>query len=267
MTVAPRVSVIIPCYNQGAWLDEAVESVLAQTYRNFEIIVVNDGSTDPATVRLLERYERPHLRVIHTHNQGLAMARNNGIAAASGEFILPLDADDAIAPSYLEEAVPLLEQYPRTGIVYCLGETFGAVNGPWFAPPYSLRHMLLGNLIFCSALFRREDWQAVGGYKSSMAAGYEDWDFWLSLIGRGREVQRIPKTLFRYRVKECSMAASMDWRVKAEMHHRIMLNHRDLYLENMKSLLELYYRMTGSRPYRLLKRLGMIRRLNRLWGG
>ena len=94
----PKVSVIIPCYNQGACLEEAVDSVLAQTFQDFEILVVNDGSTDEATIRMLGKYERPKTRVIHTDNQGLAMARNNGIREARGAYILPLDADDKIGP-------------------------------------------------------------------------------------------------------------------------------------------------------------------------
>lgn len=85
----PKVSVIIPCYNQGAYVDGAVESVLAQTFRDFEIIVVNDGSTDGATNRLLADYHRPQTRVLRTENRGVAMARNHGIGVATGEYILP----------------------------------------------------------------------------------------------------------------------------------------------------------------------------------
>ncbi len=254
-----RVSVVIPCYNQGAYLDEAVESVLAQTYRDFEIIVVNDGSTDEETNRLLARYERPQTRVLHTGNQGLASARNNGIREAMGEYILPLDADDRIVPTYLEKAVRVLDERPDAGIVYCLAETFGVVTGPWPAAEFSLGRMLLGNLIFCSALYRKGDWETVGGYKANMAGGWEDWDFWLSLIELGRGVHRIPEVLFRYRVKERSMAKGMDAAAKAEMHLQVMRNHKDLYIENALPLLRLYYRVTGSWPYRLLKKLGLPR--------
>jgi glycosyltransferase involved in cell wall biosynthesis len=253
----PKVSVIIPCYNQGAYLNVAVESVLAQTYRDFEIIVVNDGSTDESTNRLLSNFRKPMTRVLHTPNQGLAMARNNGISEATGEYILPLDADDKIAPTYLEKAVQVIETRPEVGIVYCQAETFGAVTGPWLAAEYSLRGMLLGNLIFCSALYRKEDWQAVGGYKPNMAHGWEDWDFWLSLIELGRAVHRIPEVLFYYHVKEVSMTKSMDVAKRVDMHMQVMGNHKALYIDNSRPLLEIYYRITGSSPYRLLKRLGV----------
>lgn len=255
----PKVSVVIPCYNQGEYLDEAVASVLAQTFRDFEIIVVNDGSTDEFTNRLLAGYDRPKTSVLRTPNRGLAAARNSGIAAARGEYILPLDADDMIAPTYLEKGVAVLDKRGEVGIVYCLAEKFGAEQGPWFAAEFSPRRMLLGNLIFCSALFRKSDWERSGGYNTGMERGWEDWDFWLSLIERGVKVHRLPEVLFRYRVKERSMAKGMDAAIKAEMHRQIYRNHRALYPWNIVPFLGLYYRITGSRPYRLLKKLGAPR--------
>jgi glycosyltransferase involved in cell wall biosynthesis len=260
----PKVSVVIPCYNQGSFLDEAVESVIAQTCRDFEIIVVNDGSTDEFTNRLLASYDRPKTRVLHISNRGLASARNCGIDEARGGYILPLDADDRIGPSYLEKAVRILDAEPEIGIAYCLAETFGAKRGLWPASPYTLRRMLLGNLIFCSALYRKKDWQAVGGYNTNMAHGWEDWDFWLSLIELGRDVHRIPEVLFYYHVKEVSMAKSMDVAKRVDMHIQVMRNHKDLYIDNMWPLLELYYRVTGSWPYRLLKRLRVPYFIDRL---
>jgi len=251
----PKVSVVIPCYNQGPYLDEAVESVLLQTWQDFEIVIVNDGSTDEYTNRLLASFSRPRTRIITTANQGLAQARNNGIAAAQGEYILPLDADDRIGREYLEKAISILDDQPKTGIVYCHAEKFGAESGPWHSPNYSLRRMLLGNQIFCTALFRREDWQRIGGYKPEMKAGWEDWDFWLSLLELGRDVYRIPDVLFFYRVKEVSMAKSMDVAKKVDMHLWVISNHPALFIETARPLLTLYYRITDSRPYRILKRL------------
>ena len=114
-----KVSVVIPCYNQGAFIDDAVNSVLAQTFSDFEIIIVNDGSTDATTNALLERYSRPKTTVIHTENQGVCAARNTAIKAAAGKYILPLDADDKIEPTYLEKAVNVFDNHPETGVVWC----------------------------------------------------------------------------------------------------------------------------------------------------
>ncbi|MCI5161842.1 MAG: glycosyltransferase family 2 protein, partial [Candidatus Electrothrix sp. AX5] len=189
----PCVSVVIPCYNQGAFIDETINSVLAQTCQDFEIIVVNDGSTDPFTAKHLQQLNFPKTRVLHTENQGLSSARNNGIREAQGEYILPLDADDRIGPTYLEQAVRLLDADPAVGIVYCKARFFGDRNGEWQLPEYSLEEMLLNNVIFCTSFFRRADWEEVGGFDPAMIYGWEDYDFWLSLIERGRQVQRIPE--------------------------------------------------------------------------
>lgn len=256
-----KVSVIMPCYNQGIYLEEAVASVLNQTFRNFEVIVVNDGSTDPYTVELLANYRRPHTRVLHTPNQGLAAARNAGIAAAAGEYILPLDADDKIGHRYLERAVAVLERDPDIGIVYCRGRLFGAEERPIVAPEFSVRKMLFSNLIFAAGFFRRADWQKVGGYNPNMRHGCEDWDFWLSLIGQGRKAYRIPEELFFYRIKEASMNASMDTGRRIDMHLQLMRNHPALFVEQARPLLRLYYGITGSRPYRLLKWMRSLVRL------
>lgn len=262
----PKVSVVIPCYNQGAFVDEAVESVLAQTFRNFEIIIVNDGSTDEATNRLLADYERPQTRIIHTDNQGVAMARNNGIREAAGAYILPLDADDRIAPTYLEQAVALLDNDPETGIVYCLAECFGSRQGRWAVPDFSLRGMLFTNLIFCTALYRKADWERTGGYNPNMRTGWEDWDFWLSLIEMGRRVYRIPKVLFFYRIAAGSRERSMDCERRIDMHMQLMRNHPQLFVSQARPLLKIYYRVLDSRLYKLAKRLRLPYLLGRLMG-
>jgi len=224
-----RVSVIIPCYNQGAYLEEAVESVLAQTFQDFEILVVDDGSTDAETVQMLKDYTRPKTRVIRTENQGLSAARNNGIREAKGAYILPLDADDKIGSGYLEDAVRILDQHPEIGIVYCEAEHFGVRGGRWDLPEFSLERILWGNIIFCSAMFRKDHWEEVGGYNINMVYGWEDWDFWLSLIRLNLKVYKIPKIYFYYRLKELSMVTSMNEEQNFFMRLHAYLNHRDLY--------------------------------------
>ncbi len=230
---AVDVSVIIPCYNQGATLSETLQSVAAQTYRSFETLVVDDGSSDPHTLAVLAAIEEDGTCVLHTDNQGLASARNNGIREARGKYILPLDADDRIGASYLEKAVAVLDAHPKVGIVYCRAETFGEIQGPWEIPPYSLERMLLDNIIFCSAVFRRKDWETVGGYDPKMEFGWEDYDFWLSLIERGAEVYRIPDVLFFYRVTSGSMVRTKSLDQKIEMFTRVFQKHRRLFEENI----------------------------------
>ncbi len=228
------VSVVIPCFNQGHFLEEAVASVLGQSFADFEIIVVNDGSTDERTIRMLENFAMEKTRVIHTANHGLAGARNNGIAAAKGRYILPLDADDRIEPEYLEKAVAVLDDDPGVGIVYCRARLFGAVESEWDLPDYSLERMLVDNIIFCSACYRRDDWLAAGGYDPGMIYGWEDYEFWLSLIEKGRKVVRLPETLFCYRVASDSMVRSKEKWQKVEMFRRIYQRHQQLIGEHIE---------------------------------
>jgi glycosyltransferase involved in cell wall biosynthesis len=227
------VSVVIPCFNQGQFLREAVASVLGQSFADFEIIVVDDGSTEERTIELLQNFAREKTRVIHTANHGLAAARNNGIAVAEGRYILPLDADDRIEATYLEKAVAVLDGDPEIGIVYCQARLFGAVDSDWDLPDYSLERMLVDNIIFCSACYRRDDWLAAGGYDPGMIYGWEDYEFWLSLIEKGRKVVRLPETLFYYRVASDSMVRSKEKWQKVEMFRRIYQRHRQLIGENI----------------------------------
>ncbi|HVN24637.1 MAG TPA: glycosyltransferase family A protein [Syntrophorhabdales bacterium] len=270
-----RVSVIIPCFNDGTYIDETVDSVLAQTYQDFEIIIVNDGSTDPRTNDILSNYSRPNTRVIQTTNQGASNARNRAIEEARGEFMLPLDADDKIGTEYLEEAVKVLDGDPDVGIVYCLAEFFGDKKGLWELPPYSLEQMLVGNLIFCSALFRKTDWLKVNGYNPNMRYGFEDWDLWLSIIELKRRVLQIPEVLFFYRVRNVSRTTLMTEDRILDMRVQLFRNHQQLYTDNIRSLLEqivktelifqnldhAYYEVINSKTWRLtepLRRLASV---------
>ncbi len=223
------VSVIMPCFNHGQFVNEAVDSVLAQTYPRLELIIVNDGSTDPETVSLLQSYQKPAVSVIHTSNRGPSAARNTGISQAVGDYILPLDADDRIAPTYLEQAVQILESQPNVGIVYSQAELFGEQTGPFDLPDYNFPEILLGNMIFNSSLFRKADWEKVGGYSEAMIWGWEDYDFWLSIIELGREVVRIPEALYFHREVHNSRGHQMTRDYWVKSYTQIFHNHPRLY--------------------------------------
>jgi len=240
------VSVVIPCYNQGAYIAEALDSVLAQTFPDYEIIVVNDGSNDGETAEILDRIDRPGTRVVHTANQGVSAARNTGIALARGEYILPLDADDRIGPGYLEKAAAVLDQHPEVGFVYCLARLFGAKRGMFYLNRATLGEMLLDSRVFCSALFRKADWESAGGYNANMRQGLEDWDFWLSLLELGKTSQLVPEVLFYYRVRARSRTRSMSPEQKLAMQLQLFENHRDLYCRNMGLVFEEYHRLKNS---------------------
>lgn len=205
------VSVIIPCFNDGRYLIEALDSVFKQTVQEIEIIVVDDGSTDPVTLAVIDQLANdPRLRLLrHDQCLGPSAARNHGIQASKGEYILPLDADDRIYPSYVEKARGMLAKDSSLEIVYCRARWFGLAFGEFRLPPYGPETMLLQNVIFATAMFRRKSWQAVSGYSENMVHGMEDYDFWLKLLSRGGKVFRLDEVLFDYRVKPRSRTVGL----------------------------------------------------------
>lgn len=236
---------IIPCYNYGKYLDEAVASILRQTYQDFEIIIVNDGSTDAATNRMLSSYERPKTTVYRTENQGVAAARNYGIDRARGEYILPVDADDKIGSAYLEKAVEILDNHREIGVVYCKINMFGDESGDGNWPSFSREEMLYRNVIFTSALFRKKDWIAVGKYRTDFLYAGEDWDFWLSLLERGAQVYQIPEVLFFYRKHGQSQRSISGAEELRDIHtyERLVQHHRQFYNDNLVPLLRSVFKV------------------------
>lgn len=235
-----RVSIVIPCFNAGDLLSEAVESALAQTYADVEVIIVDDGSTDARTQEILATATWPRTRIIRQDNAGPAAARNVAIAAASGEFILPLDADDRIAPSYVEKAVAAMVANPEVGIVYCKAMKFGAENGPWLLPPYTLRELVIDNVIFVTSLFRKADWEAVGGFRESLRHGVEDYEFWIRIVGLGRRVVQLDEYLFFYRTQAVSRTTDFqrDRSVIVGAYAQIFRDNIDFFARNAEYLFE-----------------------------
>jgi glycosyltransferase involved in cell wall biosynthesis len=235
----PTVSIVIPCYNTGRYVEEAVASARAQTCRDREIIVVDDGSENASTRDVLSRIASTSTDVtmLRIPHGGVSGARNAGIRAARGRYILPLDADDWIDPAYIEKTVPAAEANPDVGIVYTDVMLFGTVSGRWALPPYAFPGILIGNMIPSAALFRREDWEAVNGYNLNME-GMEDYDFWLSLIERGRQVVRIPEPLLHYRRRPDSQGARHTRQAIIRIYARLMRNHQRLYVDHIETVVE-----------------------------
>ena len=226
-----KVSIIMPCFNDGIYIQEAIDSVLNQTYQNIEIVIIDDGSDDPDTVSILEQIKDSKIKVLHSKRLRPAGARNYGIREATGKYILPVDSDDRIEPTYVEKAVEILEANPGIGVVYCYADLFGEQTGRWQLPNYDFRTMLLDNIVFVTAVFYKEDWERVGGFNTKMKAGMEDYDFWLSLLEIGREIYQIPEVLFHYRIKPVSRTTQFQDNCdsKKETYKDIYYNHPQLY--------------------------------------
>jgi len=203
----PTVSVIIPCYNLGQYLDEAVSSVLAQSFQDFEILIVDDGSTDEATQAVIAQYSRPKTRVIRTEHVGLAAARNLGIGQAKGRYLCALDADDRLEPSFLDKMVRVLDGDESVAFSSSWLRTFGDETWEWKPERCDLPTLLWEDTVLTAALVRRDAVVAVGGYDTNMPEqGDEDWDLWLTLVERGCRGAILPEILFNYRRRAGSMS-------------------------------------------------------------
>jgi GT2 family glycosyltransferase len=227
---APAVSVIIPCYGQAEFLQLAIHSVAVQTFTDWELIVVDDGSPDGTAEevrRLAAGLPGRRIRLLRQPNAGLANARNAAIRAARGRYVLPLDADDAIHPDHLARTVAALEADPGLDIASTDVAVFGARTGLWTMERpfvFTVERTLSETPIPYASLYRRTVWEKVGGYAASMSAGYEDWDFWVGAAERGCRATVVQEPLLLYREKAASMLTA------ARQHHRalrarLVLNH------------------------------------------
>ncbi len=204
-----KVSVVLPTYNRAQSIRSAIDSVLAQTYRDFELIIVDDGSTD-STRELVEQYSDKRIRYIrHEKNRGLAAGRNTGARDARGIFIANQDSDDIWMPEKLQREVHALESaYPRVGVAYSrLEKVFSEGAGPVYIPASNAavangnlhRKLLEGNFITMQvALMRKECFEKVGGFDESLSA-FQDWDFWLR-VSNAYEFVYVPEVGVRARV-------------------------------------------------------------------
>ena len=226
-----KISIIVPCYNQGNFLTDAIDSVLSQTFQNLECLIVNDGSTD-GTEEIGKHFARldRRIRLLNKKNGGLADARNFGIAASRGEYILPLDADDILLPEACRTLHQALEEHRSAHIAYPDYHSFGEQNGrvsciseEEFYNPYRS-----DNGLPYFSLYRREVWEKIGGYRTNMTWGYEDWDFWLAALAAKFSAIHVAVPLVRYRTKKESMLTGAR-KYHSELTAQMVMNNKGLF--------------------------------------
>ena len=220
------VSVVIPCYNTHQYLTQTLDSVRQQTYAPIEIILVDDGSTDQETLSFLAGLSSD-VRVIRQDNKGLPAARNTGIAAANGEFILPLDADDWLDETAINEMHRAMLSGDNVVAAYCDMQMHGNLTGV-LKKNYNFFEQLFFNQLPYCLLFRRRDWVEVGGYDEAMRKGYEDWDFNIRLSQFGL-IHRVERPLFNYRILSTGMLVSVSNKNHCNLWRNMRSKHRKLY--------------------------------------
>lgn len=225
---APRVSVIVPCHNGGRFLDGLLASLDAQTFRDFETVIIDDGSTELATKEKLKQLA-PTICVVHQENRYLPGARNRGFLEARARLVLPLDCDDRLEPSFLAETVSKLELAPAdVGFTFTHMRVAGAVAGVVPRHLNQFDQLFLNQLPYC-LLIRKSAWEAVGGYDESMRDGAEDWEFNIRLVRSGFRAVEIGKPLFIYSVRADGMLMGHATRMHGTLWRRIRAKHADLY--------------------------------------
>jgi glycosyltransferase involved in cell wall biosynthesis len=211
----PTMSVIVPTYNAERTIRETITSVLQQTFSDFELIVINDGSTD-RTLELLNTVKDPRVKTFSYPNGGVPVARNHGLSHATGEFITFLDADDLWTPDKLELQLATLQQHPEAGVVYSWayymdeeGESFHAEN-PIFFEGNVYAELLVRDFIVSGSncLIRRQAIESVGEFDPSIP-GADDWDYWIRLALHWPFVV-VPKLQIFYRQSSGSVSSKVE---------------------------------------------------------
>jgi len=233
---SPRVCVVIPFYNSGKYLPQTLDSLRRQTYQNFDVIIVDDGSTDAHSLQLIDSLKAQGLNIIRKPNGGPASARNVGLRAATSEWVLALDSDDLIHPTYLEKALGAVERDPDLAVVcspiIMHSEDLSTPLGVWI--PLGLDRDLLpfinvGSTAQC--LLNREKVLEVGGYNEDPSVkGVEDWDLWCRLAGAGYRASVMPEFLLTYRVRQDGVFQTAVVPNEGALKARIMKAHARIAL-------------------------------------
>ncbi|MBN2751174.1 MAG: glycosyltransferase family 2 protein [Rhodospirillaceae bacterium] len=229
MTDTPLISIVIPCYNSGRTLPQTLASVRAQTHQPLEVIVVDDGSTDPETVALLDSLT--DIKLVRQANQGLPAARNTGFRNATGTYVLPLDSDDWLDPTAIEKLLAALRSNPSADFAFSYIQMEGECCGT-LAKNFNFFEQLFVNQLPYCLLLPRALWLAVGGYDETMRRGYEDWEFNIRLGGHRNFGVVVHEPLFHYRVSSGGMLLATSSHLHGQLWRNIQARNPALYSWN-----------------------------------
>ena len=250
-----KVSIIVTCYNQERYITNTIKSINAQTYKDWECIIIDDGSTDRSR-QCIEVFLKSdsRFRYIYQNNQGVCWARNRGAEVANGEYILFVDGDDLISPEYVSLCVDKLDADKNVKVVASNYRKFGLYRKNFVLEPYSIGKLMGHNLFVITSMFRKTDFERTGGFTTTMDKGLEDWDFWLSLLEDGGDVAYLEGFHFFYRIRSGARNKRMRDEKELELvRQQLWANHKDLYSKMYSSPVESeeYIRVSNSLEYRI----------------
>ncbi len=232
------ISIIIPCFNSGIILKRAIDSVLKQTWKEKEIILVNDGSTDSQTLDLIKNLKKiKDIFIINQENLGLPKARNNGANLAKGSYLFFLDSDDWIEPETLELMYNRIKEIKEISYIFSDIIIEGKVQ-KLVKKEYNFFEQLFLNQLPYSIFLSKDMWIKYGGYDESMKSGYEDWEFNIRLGSHNLYGNRLPKALFHYNVSNAGMLLSKSSKNHAQIIKNIISRNPNLY--GIKNLIKIW---------------------------
>lgn len=225
-----NVTVIIPCYNDGQYILEALQSIYNQTLFPEKIIIVDDGS-DAATKKILNAINHPLVQIIYQENKGVSAARNRAIALAQTDYIVNLDADDYFEPSFIEKAVAVLDNNNQVVAVSSYCRAFKNDKTIEIIKPLGgkLKDFIVINNGRANSMFLKKSWEAVGGFDEKMHEGYEDWEFWIAILEHEGTMHIIKEVLSHYRIKNTSRDQKALENHDFELRKYIYLKHKVIY--------------------------------------
>jgi glycosyltransferase involved in cell wall biosynthesis len=225
------VSIITPVFNGEQTIELTIKSVLNQSYLNWELIIVNDGSIDN-TLKIVKEYSNDKIIVIDSENHGVSSARNLAVSFSRGKYLVPLDADNTLESDFLIACLKNFECDSNLRLVYTEANLFGEESGLWNLSNYNFKTMLHFNMIDNCAMYLKEDFDRVGGYRTNMVNGLEDWDFWIALLSvyEDKQVYKIDLPLFNYRVSKSSRRMTLlESKNFDSMLQNIVYNNFEIY--------------------------------------
>jgi len=237
MKIAPLISVVIPCFNDGIYLPETIQKIKEQTLKDFEIIVVNDGSTDSYTLEILEKISQQGITILHKQNGKMSSARNHGVRFSNAHYIVTVDSDDYFDSTFFEKAISILNKQAHVAVVSSHIKMFGAYKMKSKPRGGGAFNFLFSNECSSSAMIRKSCWEEIDGYDEQMTLGYEDWEFYIRITQKGWKIEIIPEFLTYYRQTEKSMRRSKTEPNKEKIIKYILNKHKDWFIDCLSKLI------------------------------
>ena len=242
------LSIVIPYYNLARTLPETIASIKESEYKNYEIIIVNDGSTDKESIDILKNYENDDkIRILNIENKGLANARNVGAEAAKGEFVAFIDADDKVDKTFYGRAIDILHQYNNVSYVYSWVQYFGGSTAVWPTFNIHIPYLLCANMLAAYSVIRKNDFLNFGKNRIKMEYGMEDYDGWVSLAEHGCLGVSIPEKLNLYRVRKDSMSRQFNKKMRIYLYQISTDGHEKIFEKFSKEIYMLL--LTNGQPF------------------